>query len=142
MTPLLTSTVSQFTSSIREIEISVILPAKNEATNLLQLVPEIATVLRAHCASFEIVIIDDGSSDQTRAMIAAQLAHWQNIRYLRLARNFGKEPAITAGLHGARGAAVIIMDSDGQHPPRFHPTTAARLARWCADGLHSSSQTK
>jgi polyisoprenyl-phosphate glycosyltransferase len=105
-------------------ELSVVLPAYNEAACLTSLIPEVAAVLASCCASYEIIVVDDGSSDNTRQVVVAFIENsdgQQNLRYVRLARNFGKELAITAGLNAARGAAVIIMDSDGQHPPSLIP---------------------
>jgi glycosyltransferase involved in cell wall biosynthesis len=108
-------------------ELSVVLPARNESANLAQLLPELAQLLGEHCDGHELIVIDDGSTDDTRATIAALLPQLPQLRYLRMARNFGKELAITAGLHAARGRAVVIMDSDGQHPPSFIPTL---LSHW------------
>ncbi|MDE2047539.1 MAG: glycosyltransferase family 2 protein [Betaproteobacteria bacterium] len=107
-------------------ELSVVLPARNEAANLAMLVPEVAQVLGGCSASHEIIVVDDGSTDTTRDAMAALAARQPGLRYVRLARNFGKELAITAGLHAARGRAVVIMDSDGQHPPGFIPTLVAK----------------
>jgi glycosyltransferase involved in cell wall biosynthesis len=69
-----------------------------------------------HC-TLEILLIDDGSTDQT-SLVAYQLTQEiAELTYIRLTRNFGKEAALTAGLQHAKGEAVIMVDADGQHPP-------------------------
>jgi glycosyltransferase involved in cell wall biosynthesis len=70
---------------------------------------------------YELVLVDDGSPDDTWRVIAGEAKTSQAIRALRLSRNFGKESALCAGLEHARGDAVIVMDADGQHPPSLIP---------------------
>ena len=70
---------------------------------------------------YELVLVDDGSPDDTWHTIIAEAKSCQAIRGLRLSRNFGKESALCAGLEHARGDAVIVMDADGQHPPSLLP---------------------
>jgi glycosyltransferase involved in cell wall biosynthesis len=75
---------------------------------------------RSNCG-FEIVIVDDGSPDDTWNVIRDLSRLMPNLRGIRLSRNFGKEAAIYAGLKAARGDAVIVMDGDLQHPPSLMP---------------------
>lgn len=111
------------------ISIGVVLPAYNEAESLAVVIPRVAARLASHGLRFELLVVDDGSTDATRNMVGA-LAHDQRqLRYLRLSRNFGKEAAITAGLACATGDAVIIMDADGQHPVEIIDVF---LAQWRA----------
>jgi glycosyltransferase involved in cell wall biosynthesis len=100
--------------------ISIIIPMYNEAPNLHPLYRELAAAIeRLKGYRFEIIFIDDGSKDES-AIIARRLArHDRRLRVLELSRNFGKEPAMTAGLHAARGDAALIMDADLQMPPRL-----------------------
>jgi glycosyltransferase involved in cell wall biosynthesis len=70
---------------------------------------------------YELVLVDDGSPDDTWRVIAAEAKSCHAVRALRLSRNFGKESALCAGLERARGDAVIVMDADGQHPPSLLP---------------------
>jgi polyisoprenyl-phosphate glycosyltransferase len=114
-------------------EVSIIIPAFNEACGILTFLDRLQTVLSSCCADFEVVVIDDGSRDQTWALVSGAAAHSSRIRCLRFTRNFGKEAAILAGLRHARGRAVIIMDADGQHPPELLP---ALLAPWRAGSAH------
>ncbi len=98
--------------------LSCVIPCRNEAANLAQLLPRLRTVLGALGSRWEIVLIDDGSVDDT----AQQLADWTaepGVRVLQLSRNFGKEAALTAGLTAAGGAVVVLLDADLQHPPEL-----------------------
>ena len=70
---------------------------------------------------YELVLVDDGSPDDTWRVIVGEAKSSQAIRALRLSRNFGKESALCAGLEHVRGDAVIVMDADGQHPPSLIP---------------------
>lgn len=96
--------------------ISIVIPAYNEAPSIRQTISEIMQTLVHHC-TLEILLIDDGSTDQT-SLVAYQLTQEiPELTYIRLTRNFGKEAALTAGLQHAKGEAVIMVDADGQHPP-------------------------
>jgi len=92
----------------------------NEAANLPPLYSELKTCLeRIRNYRFEVIFVDDGSKDDS-AIIARRLARGdKRLRVLELSRNFGKEPAMTAGLHAASGDAAVIMDADMQMPPRL-----------------------
>ena len=73
---------------------------------------------------YELVLVDDGSPDDTWRVIVGEAKSSQAIHALRLSRNFGKESALCAGLEHARGDAVVVMDADGQHPPSLIPEMA------------------
>ncbi len=101
--------------------LSVIVPVKDEEVAIAAFVTRVAAVIEAlsdpAATSYEILFIDDGSTDATMAAIAA--AHLLNprVRAISLSRNFGKEAALSAGLDHARGSAVVPMDVDLQDPP-------------------------
>lgn len=96
--------------------ISIVMPAYNEAASIPQTISEIIATLKPSC-TLEILLVDDGSSDQT-SLVAYQLTQEiPELTYIRLTRNFGKEAALTAGLQNSKGDAVILVDADGQHPP-------------------------
>jgi glycosyltransferase involved in cell wall biosynthesis len=95
---------------------SVVLPAFNEALNLQWLLPELCTQLQGMAQRIELLVIDDGSSDDTALLVHGLIQQGLPVRLLRLSRNFGKEAALSAGLDAADGDVVITMDSDGQHP--------------------------
>lgn len=103
-----------------EPSISCVIPAYNEAENLRALIPQLTTTLNTLSKRIEIIIVDDGSSDTT-AITAASLTHDYPVRCVFLSRNFGKEAALTAGIHEATGDVVVLMDSDLQHPVAMIP---------------------
>lgn len=98
-------------------DISVVVPVFNEAANLRPLAARLTPALADAGVSFETIFVDDGSTDESLAALRELCATEPRFRALSLSRNFGKEVAIAAGLDHARGRAVVIMDSDLQHPP-------------------------
>lgn len=103
------------------LNIGVVIPAFNEASNIAAVVDRTRTVLDGMGANWTITFVDDGSRDTTRQEIRAQNAADPRVHALFLSRNFGKEVAIAAGLQAARGDAVVVMDADLQHPPETIP---------------------
>ncbi len=108
-------------------EISIVVPAFNEAAGLAQFLQNLFAVLEQCAPSHEVWVVDDGSRDATWESLRREIPGYANLRGLRFTRNFGKEAAILAGLRHARGRAVIVMDADGQHPPAL---IAQMLAAW------------
>ncbi|MEO8311887.1 MAG: glycosyltransferase family 2 protein, partial [Caldimonas sp.] len=106
--------------------ISCILPALNEGASLHALLAELSKELRRHFERWEIIVVNDGSSDDTELKVAPWLKG-RGVRYVSLSRNFGKEAALTAGLDRARGDLVLLMDADLQHPPAL---VAQMLRAW------------
>ena len=102
-------------------EISVVVPAYNEAAGLSTFFEQLFDILRDCCSSYEVWVIDDGSRDATWEYIRKEIPLYPQLHALRFTRNFGKEAAILAGLRQARGKAVLVMDADGQHPPSLLP---------------------
>jgi glycosyltransferase involved in cell wall biosynthesis len=101
--------------------ISIVVPLYKEAVNLRVFLAEVTSELsRTGCRS-ELIIVDDGSPDETWKIIGEEARTIPNLYGVRLSRNFGKELALCAGLERARGDAVIVMDGDGQHPPGLLP---------------------
>jgi glycosyltransferase involved in cell wall biosynthesis len=107
-------------------ELSVIVPVFNESENLRTLVARLVAALDC-VASFEVIFIDDGSSDDTLAVLRSLNVQDSRLRALSFSRNFGKEIAIAAGVDAARGRAAVIMDADLQHPPEV---IAEFVAKW------------
>lgn len=100
-------------------EISVIVPAFNEGENINALVARLVPVLEGLVSDFEILFVDDGSSDDTPERIRALAEQEPRLRAIRFSRNFGKEIALAAGLDHVRGRATVILDADLQHPPEI-----------------------
>ena len=104
---------------VAPVELSIVLPVFNEAENIPGLIARLEPILARCVASFEILFVDDGSTDPTMSVLRAAHAEDPNIRAVSLSRNFGKEIAIAAGLDHVRGQATVIMDADLQHPPEI-----------------------
>jgi glycosyltransferase involved in cell wall biosynthesis len=107
--------------------LSVVIPVFNEVENVRPLLDRLRAVLLQTSLPFEVVFVDDGSSDGTGDAILHAAAHDPSLRLVQLARNFGHQAALFAGMEAARGDAVITLDGDLQHPPELIP---ALLARW------------
>jgi len=107
--------------------LSVVVPVKNEEDGILPFVQRVGAILDgiAQDSGWEILFVDDGSTDATLAAIVAANQRDPRVRALSLSRNFGKEAALSAGLDHARGDAVIPMDVDMQDPPEVLPEMVA-----------------
>jgi glycosyltransferase involved in cell wall biosynthesis len=105
----------------RGTELSVIVPAFNEAQGIAAFLDILFDVLRSCCARFDVWVVDDGSRDNTWQCLRSARERYPELRGIRFTRNFGKEAALLAGLRQATGEAVVVMDSDGQHPPSLLP---------------------
>ena len=103
------------------------MPAFNEAANLALVVPQTLAALRRLLPQVELIVVDDGSRDDTARVMQALCAAHAGVVSLKLSRNFGKEAALTAGLEAAQGDLVVLMDADGQHPAALLPEM---LAKW------------
>ncbi|MDD3288922.1 MAG: glycosyltransferase family 2 protein, partial [Alphaproteobacteria bacterium] len=102
-------------------ELSIVMPFYNEEGTVRDLFQKLYPVLSRMGVSYEIICIDDGSSDRTYNLLLHERERDLRIKPVRLARNFGKEAALTCGLHLASGRAAVTMDSDLQHPPEVIP---------------------
>lgn len=109
--------------------LSVVIPFFNERPALPQCVDRVSKVCDGLGLSYEIVFIDDGSTDGGLEYLSSQAIRRPEISVIRLSRNFGKEAAMTAGLDYVRGDATIILDADLQDPPELIPEM---IAAWQA----------
>jgi dolichol-phosphate mannosyltransferase len=109
--------------------LSVVVPVFDEAENLEPLLARLLPVLDSLPGRFEIMFVDDGSTDDTPVRLARLAIEQSNLRVLRLSRNFGHQAALAAGMERARGDAVITIDGDLQHPPEL---IAELVERWRA----------
>ena len=99
--------------------LSVVVPLFNESASVRALLDSLYPVLEKTACRFEVLAIDDGSSDETWQQLKLAAPHRRGLKLLRLSRNFGKEAAVSAGLEKAAGDAVIVLDGDLQHPPEL-----------------------
>ena len=104
-----------------ELGISIVLPVYNEAGNLETFIPEISGVLRDLDRTYEIIAVDDGSTDDSLATLRRLKQDEPNLRIVRFRRNFGQTAGFAAGFDLARGTNVITMDADGQNDPADIP---------------------
>lgn len=108
-------------------DFSLVIPVFNEETNLPKLYHELTMTLGTIKPSWEIIMVDDGSKDNTWEEIKTLSRKEKRLKGIRLSRNFGQQHALLAGLKFAEGSAVITMDSDLQHPPEVIPQL---LSKW------------
>jgi dolichol-phosphate mannosyltransferase len=101
--------------------LSIVVPCYNEQESIHACHEKLTEVLSALKESYEIVYVDDGSSDQTAALLDQMHARDPHVVVVRLSRNFGHQPAVTAGLSASIGQAVVIIDADLQDPPELIP---------------------
>jgi glycosyltransferase involved in cell wall biosynthesis len=109
-------------------DLSVVVPVYNEETNVEPLIGEINGVLRHLGKSYEVVVVDDGSEDQTFAVLSRLHREQPALKVVRLKRNFGQTAALAAGLAYALGEIVVLMDGDGQNDPADIPALLTKLA--------------
>jgi glycosyltransferase involved in cell wall biosynthesis len=108
-------------------DISVVLPIYNERENLVPLVDEIAAVLQPTGKSFEIIAVDDGSRDDSPAILRQLAAERPYVKAILFRRNAGQSAAFDAGFQAASGALVVTMDADRQNDPHDIPLLIAKL---------------
>jgi polyisoprenyl-phosphate glycosyltransferase len=113
--------------------LSIVLPVLNEARLLPEVLTEIAECAARSGAEYEIIVVDDDSTDWTWEIIGALAEESPGIRGIRLSRTFGKESAIVSGIEAASGDAVIVMNADLQHPPALIPEMVAKWREGTAD---------
>jgi glycosyltransferase involved in cell wall biosynthesis len=129
------------TRSDQSPSMTCVMPAYNEARNLGTVVPDVLAALARLSPRIELIVVDDGSRDDTAQVMRGLCTAQPELMYLQLSRNFGKEPALTAGLDAASGQLVVLMDADGQHPTSLLP---AMLQKWRegADVVYAVRKTR
>lgn len=109
------------------LDISVVIPVHDEAENVVKLAAEILAALRGK-AAFEIVFVDDGSTDGTATELARLTTFYPEVRPVSLDRRSGQSIAVSSGVRAARGAIIVTIDGDGQNDPKYILEFAQRLA--------------
>jgi dolichol-phosphate mannosyltransferase len=110
--------------------LSVVVPVHNEADNVIALIDEIHAALDG-AATYEVIFVDDASTDSTPQVLVEQARRYPRLRVLRHRRNAGQSTAIATGVRAARGRLIATLDGDGQNDPADIP---ALLARWRTEG--------
>jgi glycosyltransferase involved in cell wall biosynthesis len=114
-------------------DISVVVPMRNEAPNVVELYNELTSTLDGLGRPYEILAVDDGSTDSTFALLAELQSHDSRLRVIRFRRNFGQTAAFAAGFAHARGRYIITADGDLQNDPHDIPAMIERLEKTPAD---------
>jgi glycosyltransferase involved in cell wall biosynthesis len=108
-------------------ELSIVIPVRNESPNIKPLYDELTQTLGRYGRSYELVIVDDGSTDDTFQQLAALQARDQHLRVVRFRRNFGQTAAFAAGIQHARGRLIVTSDGDLQNDPADIPAMVALI---------------
>jgi dolichol-phosphate mannosyltransferase len=106
--------------------LSIVIPAKNEAENIIALVEAIDRALQVH-APIEIIVVDDGSTDNSVAVLSARRETMPHLRIVRHNRSGGQSAAVHSGVLAATAPIILTLDGDGQNPPEELPKLAAPL---------------
>jgi dolichol-phosphate mannosyltransferase len=107
--------------------LSIVVPVHNEAESLPELLRRIDASVRAGFPEYEVILVDDGSTDESWSVIRNAASHHSSVRGIRLSRNMGEHIAVSAGLDAASGERVVLMDADLQDLPEHIPVLAAEL---------------
>jgi len=114
--------------------VSIVVPVRNEADNIAPLIEEITAALDGRW-DYEIIYVNDGSTDTTGERLNAIMAQRGNLRQLRHAKSGGQSAAVRSGVRAARGAIVATLDGDGQNNPAFLPDLIAAVEKGARVGL-------
>ena len=109
-----------------DVAVSIVVPVRNEAGNVAPLIAEIATALDGRWA-YEIVYVNDGSTDATAERLDALMKERGNLRQIRHPASSGQSAAVRSGVRAARGSIVATLDGDGQNNPAFLPDLIAAI---------------
>lgn len=123
-------------------ELSIVAPCFNEEQVLPEFFRRVIEAAEKSGKSFEVIIVDDGSHDGTWEVISKQSASDPRIRGIRFVRNFGHQPALTAGLRACRGSRVLLIDADLQDPPELLADMLATMEREGADIVYGQRRTR
>jgi len=115
-------------SSETPVAVSIVVPVRNEAGNIAPLIAEIAAALDG-LWSYEIIYVNDGSTDETAQRLAEEMARRPNLRVLRHENSSGQSAAVRSGVRAAHGAIVATLDGDGQNNPAFLPELIAAIEK-------------
>ena len=100
-------------------DISVIIPVYNEEENIYLLHERLSQIMQQMKVTYELIFINDGSRDQSLALVKGLADQDQRVKFIDFSRNFGHQIAVSAGLDRAAGEAIVIIDADLQDPPEL-----------------------
>jgi glycosyltransferase involved in cell wall biosynthesis len=123
-----TERMMTLSSTTQPIDLSVVIPVHNEADNIRVLIPELLGVLNRLQKTYEVIFVDDGSTDETGSLIADAAKQDPQIKLITLRRNFGQTAAMSAGFDVAAGNVIIPMDGDLQNDPEDIPKLLTKIA--------------
>ena len=109
------------------VDLSVVIPVRNEAASLEELLRELTETLGAWGRPYEIIVVDDGSTDESFTILSRLQAIDSRVRVIRFRRNFGQTAAFSAGFAHARGSLIVTSDGDLQNDPRDIPAMVGKL---------------
>jgi len=108
-------------------EVSIVIPVFNEEAVIKEIIEETIEVVRRRNISFELLVIDDGSTDDTWRIVKELAGIYPEIKAIRLGRNFGQTPALSAGFSRTQGKIIVSMDGDGQNDPNDIPRLLEKI---------------
>jgi len=108
-------------------EVSIVIPVFNEEAVIKEIIEETIEVVRRRNISFELLVIDDGSTDDTWKIVKELAGIYPEIKAIRLGRNFGQTPALSAGFSRTQGKIIVSMDGDGQNDPNDIPRLLEKI---------------
>ncbi|MCU0328314.1 MAG: glycosyltransferase family 2 protein [Chitinophagales bacterium] len=123
-------------------KISIVVPCYNEAEVITETNQRLNSVLSAHFTQYEILYINDGSQDNTKAKILELKDHFPQIKLIDLSRNFGHQPAVSAGIKFAQGDYIIIIDADLQDPPELIPDMVSMAQSMSANVVYAVRESR
>jgi glycosyltransferase involved in cell wall biosynthesis len=115
-------------SSDKALAVSIVVPVRNEAENILPLIEEITAALDGR-RDYEIIYVNDGSTDATAERLAEAMKRWPDLRQIKHTVSTGQSAAVRSGVRAARGAIVATLDGDGQNDPAFLPDLIGAIER-------------
>ena len=125
------------------LSLSIVVPCFNEETGISELVRRCCqSAVSAVGEGYELILVDDGSTDGTWAAITSEIAHHANIVAIKLSRNYGHQVALTAGLSAVRGGVVFIIDADLQDPPELLNDMLKKMQESGADVVYGQRKSR
>jgi dolichol-phosphate mannosyltransferase len=124
------------------VKISVVVPCYNEESVILETNIQLNEVLSTHFDDYEIVYVNDGSKDKTKELLISVKKHFPKVKSIHFSRNFGHQPAVSAGIMNATGNYIVIIDADLQDPPALIPEMVKKAKEENANVVYAVRKTR